>query len=336
LPSHGKRKKNATVQRLRRRFVYGLCRAVQGFLLVISRRPAVRLGAFLGVLCYYLIPRQRRPTLAHLAMAFGDRMSDAQRRAIARRVFANAGRGMAEMVHLPRWTDDWLRATVAFDNPEPIRQALRSGRGAVILTGHFGNWELLGGYAARILQLPAGVMARRLSNPYIDEFVQGYRRRMGLAVFLRGDPPRGFFRHLVGGGVLAILADQDIRRLDGIFIDFLGRPAHTPTGPAELIIRARVPWFLAMLVRQDDGCSHRLLLEGPFEPPDGADYADRVRRLTEDYSRRIEAVIRRHPDQWMWMHNRWRKQPRPQSQPALKAGVEKNDALESAPQSDPV
>jgi len=300
-------KKNRTLQRLRRRLVYWGARLAQALVLLLPFDAAITLGGWLGRLAFAVLRRQRGMTLEHLAIAFGQEKKEAERRDIARQVFINAGRDAAEIMLFPRWSDEQLRQRIRFDNPEPIVQASRSGNGLVILGGHFGNWELLGAYGVRILGMNAGVIARRLSNPHLDHLINGYRRNVGLKVFLRGEPVRGFFRHLTRGGTLAILNDQDVRKIDGIFVDFFGRPAHTPTGPAELILRSGAVWFLAVMKRSDDGRRHELLCQGPLPIPEGEDHAARVRCLTEEYVRRLEDIIRRYPDQWMWMHNRWEK-----------------------------
>ena len=302
--------KNRTLQRLRRRLVYWGARAAQWLVLRLPFDAAIRLGGRLGRLAFAAMWRERRRTLEHLAMAFGNEKSEAERREIARGVFENAGRCAAEIMLAPHWTDERLRERIRFANPEPLLEAFRSGQGVVIMCGHLGNWELLGAYGSRIVGLNAGVIARRLSNPHLDRLINQYRRNAGLKVFLRGEPARGFFRHLTGGGTLAILADQDVRRIDGTFVEFFGRPAHTATGPAELILRSRANWFFAFLRRSKDGGSHELYCKGPLPVFEGEDHAARVRRVTEEYVRQMEEAIRLQPDLWMWMHNRWRRKPK--------------------------
>lgn len=302
--------KNRTLQRLRRRLVYWGTRLVQAFLYVLPFDAAVAVGGWFGKLAFVVLRGERRKTLEHLALAFGQEKQKDERREIARRVFINAGRSLAEIMLFRRWNDERLRQRIHFDESEPLLQALRTSRGFVILTAHFGNWELLATYGMRVLGMDAGVIARHLSNPHLDRLANDYRRGIGLKVFMRGERAAGFSRHLRRGGVLAVLGDQDIRNTKGVFVDFFGRPAHTPTGPAELVIHSREPWFLAVLERLDDGCSHRLHCEGPFPLPDGEDRGARVRELTEQYMHRLEQIVRRYPDQWMWMHNRWRKKPK--------------------------
>ena len=302
--------KNRTLQRLRRWAVCLGARLTQTLLKLLPFDVAVAVGGRLGNLAFVVLGSERRKTLKHLIQAFGQERSASEIREIARRLFINAGRAAAEGMLSSRWSEDFLRQRISLKDPEPFVQLQRSGRGIVILTGHFGNWEMMGAYAAKVLGANLGVIARRLSNPYLDRLTNRLRQRIGMKVFLRGEGARSFYRHLMDGGVLAILADQDIRRLDGIFVDFFGRPAHTLTGPAELILRSGSPWFYAVLVRQPDGRSHQLYWEGPLAVPEGDDHGTKVRRLVEDYTYRMEEMIRRHPDQWMWMHNRWRRKPK--------------------------
>jgi len=305
-------KKNLTLQRLRRWIVYWGARGIQAISLILPFDLAVALGAWLGRLAFALHRRARRETIEHLTLAFGPEKTPEEIRDIARRVFINTGCALAEIMLSPRWSDERLRQRIQADEPAALLEASRSGRGVVILGAHFDNWELLGSYGVRILGLNAGVIVRALSNPRMDQMVNEYRRSVGLKVFVRGDPKgaRGFYRHLIRGGTLALLGDHDMSGVEGIFVDFFGRPSNTATGPAELILRSKADWFFAVLVRQPDGLSHRLHVEGPLPIPDGDDYAARVRLLTEDYTHRVEAIVRQFPDQWMWMHNRWRKKPK--------------------------
>lgn len=302
--------KNRTLQRLRRFAVYCGARLVQAIAHVLPLDSAIAFGGWMGKAAFSILGSEREKTLHHLTMAFGKEKPEAERREIGRRVFMNAGRDLAEFMLFPRWTDERLRARIHFDHPEPLLEASRLGRGVVILGAHFGNWELMGAYAARVLGMNFGVIARRLSNPYLDQMVNAYRQRAGVKVFPRGERAMSLVRHLRTGGALAILGDHDMRKVKGTFVDFFGRPANTATGPAELIIRSGAQWFIIVPERLPDGCSHCLHCEGPLPVPDGEDHNAKVRRLTEEFTHRIEEFIRRHPDQWMWMHNRWRKKPK--------------------------
>jgi KDO2-lipid IV(A) lauroyltransferase len=281
---------------------------------VLMRRlpypTAVALGAWFGRMAYRMLRTERRKAIANLTQAFGREKSPGEIHELARAVFANAGRASVEGMFFPYWSKEFLGRWISSVNPEPALALQREGRGFVVMTGHFGNWEMMGAYAVNVLGLNLGVIARRLSNPRLDRMMNEFREQIGLKVFLRGERASNFFRHLKGGGQIAILGDQAIRRIDGIFVDFFGHPAHTASGPAELILRSRSPWFFAVLIRQPDGLSHQLYWEGPLAVPDGQDHESRVRRLVEEYNRRMEEMIRRYPAQWMWMHNRWKRKPR--------------------------
>jgi KDO2-lipid IV(A) lauroyltransferase len=282
---------------------------VRWTILVLPFDFAIALGGGLGWLTFVTLRSERRKTLKHLAAALGQEIEEREREAIARRVFINGGRFMAETTLFPRWTEERLRQRIRMDNTESLLEAVRAGKGLVLFTGHFGNWELMGAYAVRVLGIDLGVIARRLSNPHIDRMTNNNRRRIGIKVFLRGERATQFLGHLRDGGALALLGDQDIRHFKGIFVDFFGMPAHTLTGPAELVIHTGVPWFFAVMVRSKDGLTHRILCEGPFSAPEGKNREEQVRRLTEQYTGMMERAIREYPDQWMWIHNRWKRQP---------------------------
>lgn len=302
-------KKNRRLQRMRRRFVAGCAWLNMTTLNLLPFDFALWLGGRWGRVAFMLLGRERRRTIGHLRTAFGEEKSEQELHELARRVFVHAGRAVAEMAVMRRWTDERLRNRIVLENPEKILDVLRPGKGCVILTAHYGNWELLGLYAVKILGINMGVIARHLSNPYLDDMTTRHREQMGLKVFFRGDRATKIVRHVLKGGALGILADHDVKRLDGIFIDFFGQPAHTLTGPAELIVRTKVPWFFSVLRRNPDGRSYYAVLEGPYEAPEGKDRAEQVRKLLERYTHRLEEVVREHPEQWMWMHNRWQRKP---------------------------
>lgn len=303
------KRKSRTLQRIRRRTVYWGARAAQAFLLVLPFDTAIGFGAWLGRVAFHVLRGERQKTLKQLAIAFGLEKKESELRAIARGAFENAGRCVAELMVFPRWTEARLRQRIQRDEATSLVETARSGKGVILLTAHFGNWELAGACLSRILSADVGVIARRLSNPHLNALINRQRERMGMKVFIRGEGGAKFYRHLTRGGTLAILGDHDMKGIEGIFVDFFGRPAHTATGPAELILRSGRPWFFGVLQRLPDGRSHRMRVQGPLPVPDGEDHDIRVRRLTEDYMRRLEEVVRERPDQWMWMHDRWKKKP---------------------------
>lgn len=253
----------------------------------------------------------RRASIRHLALAFGDALTDAERRRIARRVARHFVTGASELVELLRHGAGPFLPLIDGRDALSLADRLRgdAGRGFIAITGHVGNWELLGSWfaAAGIVREIAAV-ATRHSNPWLDRRMVGFRAGLGLATFHREESSRELVRYLKDGNAVAIVPDQDVKNVGGVFIDFFGKPAYTPTGPARLALAAGVPLACGFLLRADDG-KYRLVVSEPIEPDRKAPRDAEILRLTKAWSAEIERVIRAHKEQWTWFHERWRTTP---------------------------
>jgi Kdo2-lipid IVA lauroyltransferase/acyltransferase len=271
----------------------------------LPHRVAIAVGGFLGALAWYLTPRHRSLALRHLALAFPEE-TDAWRRRVGRASFANLGRSALELCILQR-SDLLGSVEMAPGSLELIRSLHAEGHGVVAFSCHLGNWELL---ARRIasLGLPVGTIAREANDPRLTALLDEGRRSTGIESFWRGEP--GAIRRIVGylrnGGVLAALIDQDTE-VGAHFVPFFGRPARTPRAPADLAIRYGARVILARIHRLAPSV-HEVIIE-PLEVAAGGDPEDRSRTLTATATRAIERAIREHPEEWVWMHERWRTQP---------------------------
>lgn len=294
----------------------------QGLRLLCQALPlgiARALGRALGAAAYAVLGPIRRLTQEHLAYAFGPSLTASDRRRITRGVFGNLGQNMVEWLQLPRWSAQRLQALVAAEGLDHLRQALSRGRGAILLTAHFGNWELIPLYL-RGLGFEGGVLARRLRYPEYESFLLSMRGEKGVPTFARGSL-KEVAKVLRANQIIGMLPDQDMDSLDGVFVEFFGHPAYTPVGPAALAVMTGAPILPCFLVR--DGASFRLVIEPPVEAPERADRAQTMTALTQAWSRVMESRIRRHPDQWVWMHRRWKTKPTTdnrQPAPAIVAG----------------
>jgi Kdo2-lipid IVA lauroyltransferase/acyltransferase len=267
---------------------------------------SLRTGAALGSLVRRIGIR-RAVAEDNLARAFPDR-SEAGRRDILVEHYRELGRVAAEYGRLPelvRRREDVFASTVGIEHLEHARG---QGRGAILMTGHFGNFELfgasLGGWN------PVDFVVRPLSNPGMEAVVARLRHEAGVSSISADDGLRGVFRSLRANRWVAMLADQDARR-HGVFVPFLGRPASTPIGPARIALQTGAPIIMAFTVRQPDG-RYAMVIEPPLTltDPDGPDAA---RRLTALHTARLEAWVRRHPAMWFWLHRRWKTAPLPAS-----------------------
>lgn len=268
-------------------------------------RLVVAAGALLGAGAYVVQSRRRRRALANLTMAFGSTKSPAELRRLARGLFLHIGRNLAEIVWVAARPQRCDRL-VTFEGLENLESARSRGRGVVLISGHAGSWELM---AAAIVRhgLPLSVIARRTSQEEISQFVLRVRERLGVQTILRGSSAaaRTVLRTLRAGDGLASLLDQDVR-VKGVVVDFFGRPALTPTGPISLALRAGSPLVYFITWRLPDG-THRVRFDPPIEMERDGDTAATVERNTAAFTLWLEERIREHPDQWMWIHRRWRR-----------------------------
>lgn len=292
---------------IRRRLMYLGFQGLRGLAQVLPLSAARLLGRALGRLAYALLRGQRRLTEDHLRLAFAQTLTPRAQRAIARRLFANLGQTAMEWLALPKLSSQALQRLIASEGVEHVRQALARGNGAILLTAHFGNWELIPLYL-RSLGFEGGVLARRLRYPEYESFLIHARGSRGIHTFARGSL-KDVAKVLRGNQIIGMLPDQDIDSLEGVFVDFFGRPAYTPVGPAALSVMTGAPIVPVFIVRE--GATFRLVIEPPIEPAQaqGADRAQLLTTLTQAWSRVVESYIRRFPDQWVWMHRRWKTQP---------------------------
>ena len=274
-------------------------------LLRLPHRAAVALGAAAGWLAWYLVPRHRRAALEHLAIAFPDR-DPSWRTRVGRASFANLGRSALELVAVDR--ADLSRA-VQFDpgSLEALAGAHAEGRGVVAIACHLDNWELL---ARRVAAegLPVATVAREAQDPRLTALIERSRASTGIVSLWRNDPGAGraFVRQLRSGAIVAALIDQDTE-VAGHFLPFFGREAFTPRAPADLAVRLGAAVVFAR-IRRVAPAVHRISVSRMAVPASGDREADPL-ALTAAVTAAIEEEVRAHPEQWVWMHARWRTRP---------------------------
>lgn len=264
-------------------------------------REAQSVGAALGVLGWRLSRRDHRRTLEHLAIAFPE-LAPGERERLGRASFRHLGTMLAESLWLLAHPPSAAAPQVEIEGLAHLEQARADGRPVVLLTGHCGNWELLGA-ALALAGFPIAGLARALEDAGLQSRLLGLRSHYGIRTIVRGAPgaARDLLSVMRSSGVLVVLIDQDTK-VDGAWVDFFGRPAWTPTGAAEIALRFRARLVPAFIERDDDG-RHQLRIEPALDLP-----TDPV-AATQAMSDRIEAQVRRRPEQWVWLHRRWRRQP---------------------------
>ena len=266
---------------------------------------ALSVGGLLGALAFWAARTERHRAYANLHSSFAEK-SPKEIRDIACSCFRNMGKNIVEVLCFPRLSLHTINQLVSVEGHEALESALAKQRGVILLTGHFGNWEMMGASLA-LNGHPLMVIARRLRSARIDALLCEHRRHVGMEILFRGDSMRQGLRFLKRNGILAILADVDTAT-PGVFVDFLGREAYTPYGPVAIALKtgaALVPMFI---VRLSDN-SHRVTIHKPMELSSTGNWEADLLANTQRFTSLIESYVRRFPEQWIWMHPRWKTRP---------------------------
>jgi len=282
---------------------YALFAGVSRAVALMTDRTAARFATTLGHATYRVFRVRRRVVEENLRLAFPDR-DDGWIQETAASSYAHLVREAVATLRASWKGLDWLRDHVVCDGIDAVRAALDEGRGAILLGGHLGNWEL-GAATAAAHGLPVLGMVRRQNNPLFDRALTTARNRLGIEVVDRRHATAETLRALRANRVAVIIADQDARRA-GVFVPFFGRPASTARGPAVLSVRARAPMLVMTTLRRADGRLH--VRYDSLDTPQGSGDS-RVQALTAEFIRRLEAGVRTAPDQYLWHHRRWKTRP---------------------------
>ena len=282
---------------------YAVFRVCLGVLRLLPERWALTLGGALGWFAGAVVRVRRDVTDANIARSFPDR-DQRWRDRIALASYRNLGReGVASFLFASESPERVIQRTPNPTGAEPLHEAVKNGLGAILLTGHLGNWELAGA-AVAARGVPLAAVAVRQANRLFDDDLMRNRARLGISIIRRGDAPLDVIRTLRAGRVAGLVADQNARR-GGLFVDFLGTPASTARGPALLALRANVPLFLGSCVALDgEPGRYRCEIEEITCERTGNLHED-VRRLTAAHVAALAERVRRDPGQYFWQHRRW-------------------------------
>jgi len=285
---------------------FWLARFLLFFFAALPLRAAMRLGGSLAGLGR-LFPRLSRTAERNLQLAFPD-ISEVERRKMLRGCFENLGRLLAVFSHLTKLNRQPIEQLIEIDGLEHLVRAQQRGRGVILFTGHIGAWELTS-FGLSMCGHPLSFLVRRIDNPKIEALVDRTRTHLGNRTINKRLAAREMLQILRGGGVVGILVDLNTLDREGIFVDFFDVPASTTFMPAKLALRTGAevmpvfaPWDQSrkkFLVKIDEPVS--------FEKLDQEE--EDVKRLTQAFTRVVEGNIRRYPDQWLWIHRRWKTRP---------------------------
>ncbi len=289
--------------------VYLLARLLVCILQALSVEQSYVLARFLANLLYHIDKRHRIVGMENLNAAFGDRYNEAERDQLVRGVYEHFCMMLMEILHIPRklHPETW-RDRITLVGHEKVLDRMLTGGPVILLTGHFGNWEMAG-YLFGVFGFPPHSVARTLDNPYLDRFLRKFRERTGQKMVPKDGGYEQMIETLRSGGVLSFLADQDAGQ-NGLYVDFFGRPASTHKAIALLAIEHRAPVVIGYARRIGPGFRYEVGCPAIIDPADLAGTADDVRELTQRFTTELEHLIRRDPGQYLWLHRRWKHQPK--------------------------
>ncbi len=285
--------------------VYFIVIILVSFFRVIPRRVGINISRFLVIIYYRCARKTRKNTIQNLTIAFGNEKSSKQIKKLARNVFIHFATVAVDTIRTPIYIKKGIEQYVTTKNLHHLEAALDSKKGFLLLTGHFGNWELMGAWGGQQGH-KLHVVSTALSNPKLNKLIVDNRKRAGCINIERGNATKKIIKALKEGHPVAMLIDQDTRT-KGVFVDFFGKKAHTPIGLAALAGMMNVPIItMAMHIKKD--LSYEIESFPPLYYEDTGNKVADITALTQKCTDLFEKIIRRHPEQWAWMHRRWKKQ----------------------------
>jgi len=263
-------------------------------------------GRLIGRLWHRLGRRKREWAVRNVDKVFGADMTAAEKARIVRGSFESFGMALLELVMASRWDADYLRRAVAIEGAENWRQAAAAGKGVIAVSAHFGGWELRNSALHLHMETPVSLIAVGYADADIDRKVRDMRGAHGVQCYRYGDRSLGYLTTLRRNGAVSMLIDRSTDKLRHIEVDFLGLRAKFPTGFAHMARQTGAAVLPNFIIRDADSpLRHRLHITEPIFPDPGQEEEADIRRMTQIAVGRLEARIRRHPDQWAWMLYPW-------------------------------
>ncbi len=292
---------------MKERLEYAAAWLALKFLGLLPRPLARAVGAWLAAFLYLFRPKLADTAIFNLRLAFPD-WTDAERRRTVRRMVRNLGWMAGEFSQFPKYTKDSIASIVRLDGFENLAAAQNRGKGVLFLTGHMGAWEVQAA-AHALYGHPFHFSVRPIDNPRVDALINHYRCLSGNRPVSKKQSARALLKILREGGTVGILVDQNTALDEGVFVDFFGIPACTTTGLARIALHSDAAVLPVYTYWDSTSRKYRLRFEPALELVRTGDHERDIRENTARFTRVIENYARRHPDQWLWVHRRWKTRP---------------------------
>jgi len=280
---------------------------------VLPRPLARAFGIGLGRIVYLAHVRLRRVGMRNLALAFPDK-TEAERARILRGEFTSLGRQLAEVCQFPKYTRENVERVVVYDGLENYERAYARNKGVLFLTAHFGGWEL-SAFAHSLHGHWLHIVMRPMDNSYLNRLIERYRTMHGNKTVGKDDFVRGLLAAMKAGETVGILMDTNMTPPQGVFVDFFGIPACTASGLARIALRTDAAVVPGFTIWDQALGKYRLRFDPAVELVRTGDLEADIVANTQKFTGIVEDYVRKYPDQWLWVHRRWKT--RPEGQPAL-------------------
>ena len=283
--------------------IYLCFRILSFFVFILPLKWGLNIGQGLGRSIFFLFKKARSKALDNLNVSFADSKSKEEKEIIARGVFENLGKNLVEVISLSKFNRKNIDAYIKCRGLEVITKFIEQGRGGIVLSAHFGNWELMAHYFG-IKGYSVNVIARRVRMEQFENLLAKVRKRHGVKILYRDASAKETTALLKKNEFVGVMPDQDMDSVSGVFVDFFGRKAFTPNGPAILNLLTGVPIIPCFMVRKDLG--HEIEIGEPIELSAAGNRHRDILENTQRYTKIIEDQIRKYPSQWVWFHDRWK------------------------------
>ncbi|MFH1824689.1 MAG: lysophospholipid acyltransferase family protein [Candidatus Firestonebacteria bacterium] len=262
---------------------------------------SVSIGGFLGNLIYGLDRKHRKIAFNNLKESFKEK-NNQEIKDIVKGLYRNIGKSFIEFIFLPRLNKEKLLKLIKIEGKENLEKAISKGKGVIVIVSHFGNWELVGSTCS--LFGPSSAVAFPQSNKLTDKLINKYRKSTGLKILYTGGAIKELIKSLKRKEIIGLLSDQDAGG-EGVFVEFFGRPASTHRGPVVLALKTEAPVVLTFLIREKNN-THRLVIEKELDLVKTGNLEKDVKINTTKWVKILEDYVRKYPEQWFWVHRRWK------------------------------
>jgi Kdo2-lipid IVA lauroyltransferase/acyltransferase len=292
---------------MRYRLEYALAWLLIRGISILPRPVARAAGIGLGQLVYLLHGKLRRVGMRNLQLAFPEKSAH-ERRRILRGEFTSLGRQLAEVCLFPSYTRENVTKIVVYDGFENFERAEARGKGVIYLTAHLGGWEL-SAFSHSIQGHPLHVVMRGMDNPFLDRFITHLRTMHGNRAVDKDNFVRGLLSAMKAGETVGILMDTNMTPPQGVFVDFFGIPACTASGLARIALRTDAAVVPGFTIWDRELRKYRLRFDPALDLIRTGDEEADIVANTALFTKVIEEYVRRYPDQWLWVHRRWKTRP---------------------------